>query len=122
MALEALIAWEGKFSPTKDGSGLQMYISANFGSRVRSTTFGGAGDANAAAAIEEVDLDGDSHFSHVRLEAKGTGRAQAVISTEYLDSYTTPKGRESDVKPLVLDASISTQEGRNSFVVTTCQR
>ena len=91
-----------------------MHISANFGLRVRSVTFG---DAKSA---EEIDL-GDSHFSHVRIEAKGSGRAQAVISTEYFDSSTTPMGRESGVKPLVLEASISQRDG-NSFVVRTCQR
>ena len=95
-----------------------MHISANFGPRVRSVTFG---DAEAAAAtVEEVDL-GDSHFSHVRVEAKGTGRAQAVISTEYFDSRSAPMGGERGGQPLVLDASVSGQ-GRNGFVVTTCQR
>ena len=91
-----------------------MYISANFGPRVRSVTFGDA------KSVEEVDL-GDSHFSHVRIEAKGSGRAQAVISTEYFDSSTTPMGGGSGVKPLVLEASISQRDG-NSFVVRTCQR
>ena len=126
MALEALIAWEEKFSPAGT---LQMHISTNFGPRARSVTFGGlrgrseakAGRGEAAAAVEEVDL-GDSHFSHVRLEAKGAGRAQAVISTEYFDYRPAPLGNEkSSEQPLILEASIS-ERGGNSFVVKTCQR
>ena len=59
-------------SGTRLSNTLQMYISANFGPRVRSVTFG----KDSKAAVEEVDLGDDSHFSHVRVEAKGTGRAQ----------------------------------------------
>ena len=126
IALEALIAWEEKFSPA---GALQMHISTNFGPRARSVTFGGlrgrsetkGSRVEAAAAVEEIDL-GDSHFSHVRLEAKGAGRAQAVISTEYFDSSLATMGEgERNEKPLILEASIS-EQGRNSFVVRTCQR
>ena len=112
VALEALMAWEEKFPV---GGGLQMHISANFGLRERSLTFG---EANAAA---EVDM-GEAYFSHVRLEAKGAGRAQAVLATEYFDSSPLPMGGVTGgAKPLVLDASVSGQEP-NSFVVKTCQR
>ena len=106
-----------------------MHISTNFGPRARSVTFGGlrgrsetkGSRVEAGAAIEEIDL-GDSHFSHVRLEAKGAGRAQAVISTEYFDSRPVPMGNdESSKKPLILEASIF-EQGGNSFVVKTCQR
>ena len=126
IALEALIAWEEKFSPA---GALQMHISTNFGPRARSVTFGGlrgrsetkGSRVEAAAAVEEIDL-GDSHFSHVRLEAKGAGRAQAVISTQYFESSLAPmENDESSEKPLIMEASIFEQEG-NSFVVKTCQR
>ena len=105
-----------------------MHISTNFGPRARSVTFGGlrgrseakAGRGEAAAAVEEVDL-GDPHFSHLRLEAKGAGRAQAVISTEYFDYRPAPMGNdESSEKPLILEAI--SEQGGNSFVVKTCQR